>query len=103
MTLGSSSAIDFAVCTGLGVAAGSCFLATMAVLREVKIEAAQVAGLAAIRVVLFFIFGAGILSVAVVVGDTKAVRDPNSILGFVLGVVLLIPAMRLVLRSHAQA
>ena len=103
MTLGNSFAVDFAVCTGLGVAAASCFLTTLVVLRDIKFDATHKVRLAVLGVVLFVIFGGGILSVSVVIGDTKAVRDADSILGFVLGVILLVPAMRLVLKSHAQA
>ncbi|MCV2350649.1 hypothetical protein [Paucibacter sp. Y2R2-4] len=103
MTLGSSFAIDFAVCTGLGVAATSCFLANLVVLRELKFDAAQKVRLAILRVVLFVIFVGGMLSVAVVIGDTKSVRDSDSIWGFVFGAILLVPTIRLVLKTDAQA
>lgn len=82
MYLGVSAIVDFLVCAGLGFAAAACafvcgyashVLDRIAPLRLTR---------ALLSVMVFFVFGGALLSIAVVLGQTKSARDPDSILGF---------------------
>jgi hypothetical protein len=89
MYLGQSPVLDFAVCAGLGVAAVSCAAAAALLIRESARGIATRLSATAFGVLSFVLFGGSLLSIALILGETKASRDPNSILGFVAGAVLM--------------
>ena len=45
----------------------------------------------ALRCLAFTLFAFSFLAIATVIGSTKSVRDPNSTLGYVLGIAALAP------------
>ena len=45
----------------------------------------------AIRCLVFTLFAFSFLAIATVIGGTKGVRDPNSTLGYALGIAALAP------------
>ena len=93
MYLGQSSILDFVVCAGLGVAGVSCALAaTIAVRESTSFFKTSLADYA-LRILAFVLFGGALLSIATVLGETKPVRDPNSILGFAIGALLALPVL----------
>jgi len=55
----------------------------------------------AIRLLAFMLFGGALLSIAAVLGETKPVRDPNSILGFAIGALLALPVFFAALRKRS--
>ena len=89
MYLGHSLVLDFAVCAGLGVAAVSCAISAAFTVRESSKVVATKFSNAMNGLLNFVLFGGSLISIALILGETKASRDPNSILGFVFGVVLV--------------
>ncbi|HOX68749.1 MAG TPA: hypothetical protein PKV56_12865 [Burkholderiaceae bacterium] len=77
--------LDFAVCAGLGVAAVSCAIAAAVAVRASTTGATTKATSAAVGILAFVVFGGALLAIAAILGETKASRDPNSTLGFVVG------------------
>jgi hypothetical protein len=99
MYLGQSSILDFVVCAGLGVAAVSCTLAATIAVRESPMTSNSSLAGAALRLLAFVLFGGALLSIAAVLGETRPVRDPNSVLGFAIGALLASPILRAALRK----
>ena len=93
MYLGQSSILDFVVCAGLGVAGVSCALAATIAVREIASFSKTSLADAALRLLAFVLFGGALLSIAAVLGETRPLRDPNSILGFAVGVLLALPVV----------
>ena len=90
MYFGSSALIDFALCTGLGVATACCVVATM-MAANVLASAQTREGLKnLLRFAVFLLGGAAQLSIAAFIGGTKSMRDADSILGFAVGVLAVV-------------
>ena len=102
MYFGTSALLDFAVCAGLGIAAGSCLVTAICLVRGADRLPLPKGAHPAVGLVSFLLFGGSLLSIAAVLGETKTARDAESIWGFVLGVVLLVPILWLTLRAGAD-
>ena len=100
MYLGQSSIFDFVVCAGLGVAGVSCALAAAFAVRETATVFRTPLGGSALRLLAFMLFGGALLSIAAVLGETKPVRDPNSILGLAIGALLALPFLLAAFRKR---
>jgi len=100
MYLGASPFQDFAICAGLGVASASCALAAAIAARESTAFHLAAPLAALLRGFIFLLFGGALLSIAALLGDTKAIRDPNSILGFAVGALLASPLAFAALRRR---
>jgi hypothetical protein len=94
--LGTSPFIDFAVCAGLGVASATCLIASVLGTRAICATFSSLVVQSVLRILAFAMFGGALLSIAVMIGETKPLRDTHSILGYVVGITLALP---LVLRS----
>jgi 4-amino-4-deoxy-L-arabinose transferase-like glycosyltransferase len=94
--LGTSPFVDFAVCAGLGTATAACLIAMVFGTRVICATFASAVAQATLGVLLFVGFGGAMLAIALVIGETKPVRDTDSILGYVVGIALTLP---LILRS----
>lgn len=90
MYFGSSAVLDFALCAGLGVAAASCAAMAMVVVNIIASARIHDGFRNALQVVVFLLSGGALLSIAACIGSTKAVRDADSVLGFVVGVLAVV-------------
>ena len=103
MQLGTSPYVDFAVCAGLGVANAACLVAGTVAVRAICAAFPSLIVQGFLRVFAFAIFGGAMFAIALVIGDTRPVRDANSILGFVVGMALLLPLILKTIRGEASA
>ena len=90
MYFGSSAVVDFALCAGLGVAAASCAAAAIETVHVIASAQMRDGSKNALRVVVFLLGGGALLSIAAFIGSTKSVRDPDSVLGFGVGVLAVV-------------
>jgi membrane associated rhomboid family serine protease len=90
MYFGSSAVVDFALCAGLGVAAASCAAAAIKTVDVIASAHIRDGSRNVLRVVVFLLGGGALLSIAAFIGGTKSVRDADSVLGFVVGVLAVV-------------
>lgn len=84
--LGKSHLIDYVFCVGLGVAS-TCVLVTVLIIANQTKKAVGNPLLRSAATWGSFLFGFfGMSAIAVALGETRAARDANSILGFALAV-----------------
>lgn len=84
--LGKSPVMDFFFCVGLGVAS-TCVLVTALIIAKQSKNAIGNPLLRSAATWGSFLFGfLGMFAIAVAIGETRAARDANSILGFALAV-----------------
>jgi uncharacterized membrane protein YfcA len=90
MYFGSSAVVDFALCTGLGVAAASCAAAAINTVDVIASAHIRDGSKNVLRVVVFLLGSGALMSIAAFIGATRSMRDADSILGFVVGVLAVV-------------
>jgi membrane associated rhomboid family serine protease len=90
MYFGNSALVDFAFCAGLGVAAACCVVTAIQTVSLITLARVRDGSKNALRTVVFLLSGAALLSIAAFIGATKSVRDADSVLGFVVGVLAVV-------------
>jgi hypothetical protein len=96
--LGKSWLIDFLACAGLGIAAACCLIALRGTINPMLDQLKAPALRSAMRLVGLGAFIGVELAIVVFIADTDGLRQPQSIFGYVLGIVLLVPALATLLR-----
>ena len=91
MYFGTSPAIDFCLCLGLGLASSACAYCSVQAAQSLARDTLPKSTQMAIRCLVFTLFAFSFLAIATVIGGTKGVRDPNSTLGYALGIAALAP------------
>lgn len=95
--------MDFAFCAGLGVASEACLVAGTVAVRAICAAFSSLIVQGFMRAFAFAIFGGAVFVIALVIGATRSVRDENSILGFVVGMALLLPLILRTIRIETSA
>jgi cytochrome bd-type quinol oxidase subunit 2 len=98
--LGQSQFFDFLFCAGLGVASICVLVAATYVIE--RIHSSQMSTLMkwVVRIGVFLLGFAAQFAVALAIGQTKALRDANSILGFVISMGIGLWAFFLLLKKR---
>ena len=103
MQLGTSPYLDFAICAGPGVANSACLIAGTVAVRAIRVAFPSLIVQRFLCLSAFVIFGSAMFAIAFVIGDTRGVRDANSVLGFVAGMALLFPLILRTIRGEVSA
>lgn len=90
MSIGTSPLVDFVLCGGLGVAAVGTLLATFLAVHTVDSSHVASSLKGALKVFVFLLASGAQLAIVTFIGETKSVRDANSLLGFVAGAVVVV-------------
>lgn len=96
--LGKIWLIDFLACAGLGIAAACCLIALRGTINPLLDQLKAPTVRSAMRLVGLGFFIGVQLAIVVFIADTDGLRQPQSILGYALGIVLMAPALATLLR-----
>ncbi len=96
--LGKDWLVDFLVCAGLGFAAACCLLALRNSINPLIDQLKSSNVKSTLRLVGLAMFIGTQLAIVVFIADTDGIRQPNSIYGYVLGILVVAPALASLVR-----
>lgn len=96
--LGKAWLVDFLACAGLGFAAACCLLAMRNSMNPLIDQLRSPNVKSALRLASLAMFIGAQLAIVAFIADTDGIRQPNSIYGYVLGILLVSPALASLVR-----